>query len=114
MRRRFLLAACTAAVTAAALAASSAPALAWDDDDRNDSCVVAVPGARLYPLYSSRCDYCGSYRPPAARWVRAGRAFRIDGYRDGYLRVHHLQASGWIEDRCVRSVPEAYCRAAGI
>jgi hypothetical protein len=113
MRRQFLLAACIAAIVAAALAASSAPALAWDDDDRDDSCVVAMPGARLYPPHSRQCDYC-CCRPPAPRWVRPGRAFRVDGYRDGYLRVHHLQASGWIESRCVRSVPDYYCRAAGI
>src|SRR5262245_24527613 len=113
MRHRFLLAACSAAVTAAALAASTAPALAWDDDDREGTCVLSMPGAWLYPPYSRQCGYC-CCRPQAPRWVRPGRAFRVDGYRDGYYRVHHLQASGWIESHCARPVSESYCRAAGI
>src|SRR5262245_35266494 len=99
MRRRLPVAAFTAALIAASLAASATPARAWDRSYQEDTCVIAVPGARLYPLHASHCGYCG-HRPPAPRWVRAGRAFRVDGYRDGYLRVHHLQASGWIEDRC--------------
>src|SRR5262245_45470226 len=113
MRRRLPVATCTAVVVVASLAASATPARAWDRPDEEDTCVLSVPGALLYPRQASRCDYCG-YPPSYPHHVRAGRAFRVDGYRDGYLRVHHLQAGGRIESRCVRSVPEAFCRAAGI
>jgi hypothetical protein len=112
MPSRFLLAVCAIAM-AASFVWGAAPAQAYDRSFSDETCVVALPGARLYPLYSRGCDHC-CCRPPAPRWVRPGRAFRIEGQRGGYLQVRHLQASGWIEYRCLRIVPEYYCIAAGI
>jgi hypothetical protein len=110
MRSKLLLAMSTAAVTAASLVAATVPAQAHGR--HYGTCVVAAPGARLYPLYSSGCHACS--RPPAPRWVRPGRAFRVQWQEGNYLRVSHLRASGWIEYRCLRIVPEDYCIAAGI
>jgi hypothetical protein len=110
MPRKLLLAACAAAVVVPALVSGSAQALAHERI-RNGWCVVARPGALLYPPYSGGCYGCGRPRP---QWVRPGRAFRVLGHEGGFLKVEHLQARGWLEYGCARPVDEDYCTAAGI
>jgi hypothetical protein len=110
MCRRLALAACTLALYAASLGWSTMPALAYDRA-YHGMCVVAEPGARLFPLYSNRCDDCWR---PGPRWVRPGRAFRVDRQAGGFLKVWHLQGRGWLEHRCARIVHEELCVAAGI
>jgi hypothetical protein len=108
------LAACATVMAVASVTVSAPQARAHERWQRSyATCVVAERGARLYPLYNDDCGDCCCQRPHP-RWVRPGRAFRVERQEGGYLEVWTLGARGWIDSSCVHIAHEAFCRAAGI
>jgi hypothetical protein len=111
MRRRLLLAVSVGLAAAASVALGAASAHA-----HAPVCVVAEPGARVFPFDSDRHHHCRSCccRRPRGWPVRPDLAFRVEGQHGAYLHVRHGRNVGRIFYRHVRLAPDGFCRAAGM